>query len=148
MPSPALDAYVAWVNGTTLSASRKAEAIDNGTLLYRAAIREEAAHLGVHLDAALAGATGDDALLLARLKTVVDAISTDAAPDAHQVPDYLTTTTDAERAWGQALGGLLTSLTVARASAYFDFLLARYDAPGVRARLLALRDLITAKLGP
>lgn len=147
MPSPALDAFTTWVDQQAVSAGVKAAVKARGEQLYTAAIQEEAAHVVRHLDAEMSTATGEDLTRLQVLRVVIASITTDDAPAAADVATYILTTTDAEREWGRALGGLLTSKTRAAASAYWDVLLTRYDTPGVRARLQALRDLITTKFG-
>jgi hypothetical protein len=145
--APALDAFNAWVDSTTLSAANKAAAKARGEILYTATTQEEAAHVLVHLDSQIATASGEALTRLQALRTIYAAVTTDQAPSAHEVATYIIVTTNADRAWGRALGALLTSRTVAEAGAYFDALLAQYDTPGVRTRLRALSDLITAKLG-
>jgi hypothetical protein len=147
MPSPALDAFTAWVDSTNLSTNNKNAAKARGVTLYTAATQEEAAHVLHHLDAEIPTAAGDELTHLQRLRAIYAVITTDQAPSAHEVATYILTTTDAERAWGRALGSLMVSRTLAEASAYFDVLLQQYDSPAIRTRLLLLRDLITAKLG-
>lgn len=147
MPSPALDAFTAWVDSTNLSTANKNAAKVRAATLYTAATQEEAAHVVRHLDAEIETATGEDLTRLQVLRAVVDAITTDNAPSASDVASYILSTTPAERAWGKALGALMASKSLAAASAYWDVTIAQYDSAGVRVRLLALRDLVTAKLG-
>jgi hypothetical protein len=45
------------------------------------------------------------------------------------------------------LGGLMVSKTIQQARDYWDVVIAQHDSPAVQNRLLALRDLITEKLG-
>jgi hypothetical protein len=145
--SPALDAFNAWVDSTNLSTANKNAAKARAETLYTGATQEEAAHVERHLDAEIGTATGEDLTRLQRLRTIYEAITTDESPSAADVASYITSTTPAERAWGEALGGLMISKTLQQARDYWDVVIAQHGSPAVRTRLLALRDLITEKLG-
>lgn len=149
MASPALDAFNASVDASSLSTNAKNTAKSWGATLYQGATQEEAAHIIRHLDEDIATASGEQLARLQALRLVVDGITTETSPHlATDVPAYLQPVGEAQMRWGKAMGYLLTSKSQAEASARWDQLAAQFPitAP-ISARLKALRDLITTKLG-
>jgi hypothetical protein len=149
VPSPALDTFNGAVDASSLGAAAKAQIKTQGTTLYGGAVDESIAVLMDAIDAARdAGATGQDLALLNRLYAICQEAQLDPDPyNSATLPTRITNITDAERMWAKGLYYLISSDNMAEASDRWDVLMSRHDSPAVRTRLLALRDLITDKLG-